>query len=141
MTSNMENIKEYKTLEAVIMLLDNKELIFKSDTDCGIKYIKNIRGDILIANKIENLDAIDSKVLPLSEYYLELNWTLVKKSPVPFMEAIDSFRKGNDIHCICNTLTFKYTYNTYDGWDYMQDDGNCHALTANEIMEGKWFID
>lgn len=118
-------MKTYKTWEVIKMLSENPTLKFADEFG---RVIENYTGEIKVTfNNEQSILNIDEK------------WTL-KQEPVSFMEAVEAYKNKRNIYCIVDGCRYYYVPIDLDDY-YGLIDTTDTAVSAKEILEGKWYIE
>lgn len=126
--------KTYSNSEIFAMLEKNPKLQFESDE--GYKVYVNLE-----ENYAHDKDAIVAERISDGhthcEFGLHDKWHLIEQE-VPFMTAIKAYYRGKTIYIRINDIKHIYVPN---GDTRGIIDENNGAVSANEIINGHWFIE
>ena len=134
-----EKEMKYTAIEAINKLIENPKLKFR------FSYSSNIDGDrsgVIVNNNGSiayekfNGNKCDDYVT-LHNAFLKYIFELIPQ-PVIFMEAVKAYAEKKTIKCISEYGERGYRY--YRTGNGMVDDMDS-AITPEEILEGKWYIE
>jgi hypothetical protein len=130
------DIKEYTTSEVLGMLTENQELRFRTRIgEIGFE----ANSDRFYCVK-EVLWSASKTKFQVDTETLKYMWEEIKPEPVEvsFMEAAQAYLEGKTIYCEDNKKNINKYCKPKFGIGMKDADG--YALTAEEILENKWFV-